>query len=100
MMQICYYLGDALQGQEWERQLPLVPVPELRADIQMEMQYLDGSVYHYILLQKECFLRETNQIYACVFVDMLCTTNVSSSRAICTSCALRITNSSNCNLSL
>jgi hypothetical protein len=39
-VQICDYPGDALQGQEWERQLPLVPVPELRTNIQMEVQHL------------------------------------------------------------
>ena len=31
---------DAFQGQERQRWLPLVPVPELCTDIQMEVQHL------------------------------------------------------------
>jgi hypothetical protein len=42
-MQVRGLPGDALQGQERQRWMPLVPVPELLTDIQMEV-HLDGSV--------------------------------------------------------
>jgi len=31
--QVCDFTGDAFQREEWERWLPLVPLPELRANI-------------------------------------------------------------------
>ena len=44
MVQVRGLPSDAFQGQERQRWLPLVPVPELCTDIQMEMQHLVGSV--------------------------------------------------------
>lgn len=40
-MQVRGRPGDAFQGKERQRRLPLVPVPELRALVQMEVQHLD-----------------------------------------------------------
>ena len=45
-MQVCDFTGDAFQGEEWERWLSLVPLPELRANIEVEVQHLDASVFH------------------------------------------------------
>jgi hypothetical protein len=33
VVQVCGFTGDAFQREEWERWLPLVPLPELRANI-------------------------------------------------------------------
>lgn len=33
VVQVCDFTGDAFQREEWERWLPLVPLPELRANI-------------------------------------------------------------------
>ena len=45
-MQVCDFTGDAFQGEEWERWLSLVPLPELRANIEVEVQHLGASVFH------------------------------------------------------
>lgn len=47
VVQVCDYTGDALPGEERERWLPLVPLPELRANIKVEVQHLGTSVFSY-----------------------------------------------------
>jgi hypothetical protein len=45
LVQVCGFTGDAFQGEEWERWLPLVPLPQLRANLKVEVQHLGASVF-------------------------------------------------------
>ncbi len=44
-MQACDCPDDAFEGEDWKRWLTLLPLHELHANIQMEVQYLDASEF-------------------------------------------------------